>query len=132
MRIHCIRCIGTTTGISAHDRSLTIKNLASPSATPSDFSRPGHIFPLRYREGGVLVRPGHTEASVDLCILAGCQPVSAISEIVLDDDNGMGQSEMARRDDLFKLAKKWNMPIICISDLVQYRKQLEGTSSSSE
>ncbi|CAG8811053.1 29216_t:CDS:2, partial [Racocetra persica] len=83
----------TTTGISAHDRALTARSLANPTITASDFNRPGHVFPLRYREGGVLKRIGHTEASVDLCKLSGLQPVGVICELVRDD------GQMARRDD---------------------------------
>ncbi|KAJ3129123.1 hypothetical protein HK098_002364 [Nowakowskiella sp. JEL0407] len=107
--------IGTTTGISAYDRSLTVRKLADPKSTPNQFTRPGHVFPLRYAPGGVLKRVGHTEASVDFCKLAGKQPVAAISEIVLDD------GRMARRDDLRVLAKRWGMKIVKISDLVKYR-----------
>ena len=110
---------GTTTGISAHDRSLTVRQLANPTSQPADFNRPGHVFPLRYAPGGVLKRVGHTEASVDLCRLAGKQPVAAICEVALD--NG----EMARRDDLRVFAGKWGLKMITISDLVKYR-QREG------
>ena len=106
--------IGTTTGISAHDRAATVKQLAV-SNEPTDFNRPGHVFPLQYREGGVLVRPGHTEASVDLCNLSGKNPVAVISEIVLDD------GRMARRDDLMRLAREWDMKIITIESLIEYR-----------
>jgi 3,4-dihydroxy-2-butanone 4-phosphate synthase len=105
----------TTTGISAKDRSTTIQLLAVPDCKPSDFNRPGHVFPLRAVEGGVLNRVGHTEASVDLCRLSGLQQVAAISEICLD--NG----DMARRDDLIKFCKQWKLKLITISDLVQYR-----------
>jgi 3,4-dihydroxy-2-butanone 4-phosphate synthase len=105
----------TTTGISARDRSTTIRLMASSDSKASDFSRPGHVFPLRAVAGGVLKRVGHTEASLDLCKLAGKQPVAAICEIVLDD------GRMARRDDLFKFAKLHNLVMISISDLVNYR-----------
>ncbi len=105
----------TTTGISARDRSTTIQLLANPNCVASDFNRPGHVFPLRAVEGGVLARVGHTEASIDLCRLAGLTQVAAISEICLD--NG----EMARRDDLVKFCKQWNLKLITISDLVKYR-----------
>jgi 3,4-dihydroxy 2-butanone 4-phosphate synthase/3,4-dihydroxy 2-butanone 4-phosphate synthase/GTP cyclohydrolase II len=107
----------TTTGISAKDRSTTIQLLANPNCTATDFNRPGHVFPLRAVEGGVLKRVGHTEASIDLCRLSGLQPVAAISEICLD--NG----EMARRDDLIIFCKKWNLKLITINDLVKYRVQ---------
>lgn len=108
---------GTTTGISASDRSITIQALAAAQSTASDFSRPGHVFPLRALEGGVLSRLGHTEASIDLCRLAGKSLVAAISEIVLD--NG----EMARRDDLKLFGKRFGLKVITISDLVAYVKR---------
>jgi 3,4-dihydroxy-2-butanone 4-phosphate synthase len=107
--------MGVTTGISAADRAHTINLLSSPSSLdPALFSRPGHVFPLRARPRGVLERVGHTEASIDLCRLAGKQPVAAISEIVLDD------GRMARRDDLVLFAKQHGLLICCISDLVKY------------
>ncbi|KAJ3102648.1 hypothetical protein HDU96_009556 [Phlyctochytrium bullatum] len=106
---------GTSTGISSGDRARTIAALADPNAKPSDFNRPGHVFPLRAKEGGVLRRVGHTEASVDLCRLAGCQPVAAICEVVLDEGG------MARRDELRVMAKKWGLKMITIADLVKYR-----------
>ncbi|CAG8444137.1 14350_t:CDS:2 [Ambispora leptoticha] len=106
----------TTTGISAHDRALTARSLANFAITdPADFIRPGHIFPLRYTEGGVLKRIGHTEASIDLCKLAGLKPVSVICELVKDD--GL----MARRDDCRAFADEHGLKLISISDLVQYR-----------
>ncbi|RIA95283.1 3,4-dihydroxy-2-butanone 4-phosphate synthase [Glomus cerebriforme] len=106
----------TTTGISAHDRALTARSLANPSITdPNDFNRPGHIFPLRYTQGGVLKRVGHTEASVDLCKLANLSPVGVICELVKDD--GL----MARRDDCRSFADKHGLKLITIADLVQYR-----------
>jgi len=86
----------TTTGISAADRAATIKALIDPTSSPDDFNRPGHIFPLRYREGGVLKRAGHTEAAVDLARLAGLYPAGVLCEIVKDDGTG----EMARVEDL--------------------------------
>ncbi|KAJ1564115.1 hypothetical protein HK096_009542 [Nowakowskiella sp. JEL0078] len=103
--------IGTITGISAADRSATIKAMSNPNAMASEFSKPGHIFPLHYNPGGVLKRVGHTEASVDFCKLSGKEPVAAISEIVLDD------GRMARRDDLKILSKKWGIKMVTISDL---------------
>ncbi|KAL2916196.1 hypothetical protein HK105_204287 [Polyrhizophydium stewartii] len=106
---------GTTTGISAADRSATVKALARADSAPADFTRPGHVLPLRAVEGGVLKRVGHTEAAVDLCRLSGKRPVSAICEIVLDD------GRMARRDDLRIFANKFNLKMITIHDLVQYR-----------
>ena len=109
----------TTTGISAYERDLTIKLLASPLSTPEDFVRPGHIFPLVAKEGGVLVRTGHTEGSVDLCRLAGLQPAAVICEIMNPDGT------MARRDSLEEFAQKHNLKIVYISDIVEYRLQNE-------
>ncbi|KAI9190437.1 hypothetical protein H9P43_001871 [Blastocladiella emersonii ATCC 22665] len=106
----------TTTGISAHDRALTSNLLADPKTTADDFVRPGHLLPLRYKPGGVLVRRGHTEASVDLCRLAGLQPAAAICELVLD--NG----KMMRRDDCAAFAKEHNLKLITIDDLALYIK----------
>jgi 3,4-dihydroxy-2-butanone 4-phosphate synthase len=106
---------GTTTGISAADRSKTIQCLATDTCVVSDFNRPGHVFPLRAVDGGVLSRVGHTEAAIDLCKLAGKAPVAAISEIVLDD------GRMARRDDLQAFAHKFGLKMITIADLVKYR-----------
>ena len=103
------------TGISAAERDDCIKKLASPLSTKDDFVRPGHIFPLIAKDGGVLVRTGHTEGSVDLCKLAGLSPVAVICEIIKDDGT------MARRDDLKEFAKKHDMPIVYISDIVAYR-----------
>ncbi len=109
-----------TTGISAFERDMTIQRLANPLAKASDLVRPGHIFPLIAKDGGVLIRTGHTEGSVDLCKLAGITPVAAICEIMKSDGN------MARRDDLLEFAKKHNMKIIYISDLVEYRLRYEN------
>lgn len=108
--------VDTKTGISASERCKTINTLADPSSISQDFNRPGHVFPLRYNPGGVLTRMGHTEASIDLCKLAGKQPVSAIAEITLD--NGT----MARRNDLIPWARKWNLSIVTISDLITFIK----------
>ncbi|WP_137894652.1 bifunctional 3,4-dihydroxy-2-butanone-4-phosphate synthase/GTP cyclohydrolase II [Ramlibacter sp. 2FC] len=105
----------TTTGISAADRSSTIRALVDPQASASDFNRPGHVFPLRAVEGGVLQRPGHTEATVDLTLLAGLRPGGVLAEIVNDDGS------MARRKDLEVFAKTHGLLIITISDLVNYR-----------
>jgi 3,4-dihydroxy 2-butanone 4-phosphate synthase/GTP cyclohydrolase II len=104
-----------TTGISAIERDDCISKLANPLTTSDDFVRPGHIFPLIAKDGGVLVRTGHTEGSVDLCKLAGLAPVGVICEIIKDDGT------MARRDDLEIFSKKHNIPIVYISDLVEYR-----------
>ncbi|RWV79152.1 hypothetical protein GW17_00059766 [Ensete ventricosum] len=106
---------GTTTGVSARDRAKTVMMLASADSKPADFNRPGHIFPLKYREGGVLKRAGHTEASVDLAILAGLPPVGVLCEIVDDDDGSM-----ARLPKLREFAKKENLKIISIADLIRY------------
>lgn len=106
---------GTTTGVSAKDRAKTILALASPNSKADDFNRPGHIFPLKYREGGVLKRSGHTEASVDLAILAGLPPVAVLCEIVDNDDGSM-----ARLPKLREFAKQENLKIISIADLIRY------------
>ncbi len=106
---------GTTTGISAADRAKTIRALADPAFGASDFARPGHIFPLIAKTGGVLRRAGHTEAAVDLARLAGLYPAGAIVEIMNDDGS------MARLPQLMRLARKFRMPIITIKDLIEYR-----------
>jgi len=110
---------GTTTGISAFDRAATIKALSDYDTEPKDLGRPGHIFPLQSREGGVLVRAGHTEATVDLCRLAGLKPCGMLCEI-LDDDGSM-----ARVPRLMELAEKFNMKIITVKDLIEYRRYHE-------
>ncbi len=110
---------GTTTGISAHDRARTIRALADPAASPEDFTRPGHIFPLRYAEGGVLCRAGHTEASVDLVRLAGLAPAAIICEIVADDGS------MRRGDNLVRFARKHGLKVGTIADLICYRFEHE-------
>jgi 3,4-dihydroxy 2-butanone 4-phosphate synthase/GTP cyclohydrolase II len=109
----------TTTGISAHDRALTVKALLSPKTKPNDLAKPGHIFPLRYKEGGVLVRAGHTEASVDLARLAGLYPAAVICEIMHDDGT------MARLPELRRFAKKHRIKLITIEHLIQYRRKTE-------
>ncbi len=110
---------GITTGISAYDRSQTIKVLIDPKAAKDDLVRPGHLFPLRAREGGVLVRAGHTEASVDLMKLAGLYPAAAICEIMNDDGS------MARVPDLIGFAKRHRLKICTIRDLIEYRRKKE-------
>ncbi|KAF8817517.1 3,4-dihydroxy-2-butanone 4-phosphate synthase [Phlegmacium glaucopus] len=110
---------GTTTGISAHDRSLTARALASHSAQPSDFTRPGHMVPLRAREGGVLTRKGHTESAVDLCVLTGQPPAGILCELVNDDALGT----MARRDDCRAFADRWGLKLISVEMLAEWRKQ---------
>lgn len=109
----------TSTGISAYERALTIQKMIEPNAKAEDFKRPGHIFPLIAKSGGVLERPGHTEASVDLAKLSGAFPSSVICEIV--KDNG----EMARVPDLIKIAQKFNLKLITIEALIAYRKKHE-------
>jgi 3,4-dihydroxy 2-butanone 4-phosphate synthase/GTP cyclohydrolase II len=110
---------GITTGISSEDRAITIKKLVDPSAGPSDFVRPGHIFPLIARDGGVLVRPGHTEASCDLSKLAGLKPAGVICEIINEDGT------MARAPDLMKFADEHGLRIITIRDLIEFRRSHE-------
>ena len=111
---------GCTTGISASDRAKTVKALADPQANPNDLGRPGHIFPLRAREGGVLQRAGHTEASIDLARLAGLQPAGVLVEIMNDDGT------MARLPDLIKIAERFNLKVISIEDLIAYRIKNES------
>jgi 3,4-dihydroxy 2-butanone 4-phosphate synthase/GTP cyclohydrolase II len=114
------------TGISASDRSNTLKSLASTTAKPGDFTRPGHIFPLIAKDGGVIERQGHTEAAVDFSKLAGCAPVGVICEIMNDDGS------MSRLPDLMKLALKHNLKVVSIADLVTYRKKQENLISTVE
>lgn len=109
----------TTTGISAYDRAATILTAIEPKTKPSDLARPGHIFPLRAKEGGVLRRPGQTEASIDLCKLAKLYPAGVICEIMKDDGT------MARLDDLKKFSKKHKIDIVLIADLIKYRLERE-------
>lgn len=106
---------GCTTGISAHDRSKTIQALIDPQTRPEDLGRPGHIFPLRAKRGGVLRRSGHTEAAIDLARLAGFEPAGVLVEIMNEDGS------MARLPELLELAKKLDMKIITIKDLIEYR-----------
>jgi 3,4-dihydroxy 2-butanone 4-phosphate synthase/GTP cyclohydrolase II len=109
----------TTTGISAYERAATIAGLISPEAKPSDFRKPGHIFPLRYKEGGVLRRTGHTEGSIDLARLAGLYPAAVICEIMSDDGT------MARVPELMEFARKHQIKIVTIADLIEYRRRTE-------
>lgn len=106
---------GTTTGISAADRALTIKKLVDEKSKPEDFARPGHIFPLRAFDEGVLRRAGHTEAAVDLCKLAKLKPAGVLCEILRHD------GEMARVPELIEVAKKFNLKILTVQDLIHYR-----------
>ncbi len=110
---------GCTTGISASDRSKTIKALIDPSVKPEEFGKPGHIFPLKAVKGGVLRRAGHTEATIDLARLAGFEPVGALVEIMNEDGT------MARLPQLVEIAKKFNLKIVSIKDLIEYRLRLE-------
>ncbi|RPB26201.1 3,4-dihydroxy-2-butanone 4-phosphate synthase [Terfezia boudieri ATCC MYA-4762] len=116
--ISCDYAYNTTTGISAHDRALTCRKLADPLATAADFRRPGHMFPLRAVEGGVTARPGHTEAGVDFCKLAGKREVSAICELVRPDDR-----LMMRRDECVAFARTWGLKVCTIEALVEYLRK---------
>jgi 3,4-dihydroxy 2-butanone 4-phosphate synthase / GTP cyclohydrolase II len=113
---------GVTTGISAHDRAHTMRLLADPSSSPADFTRPGHLVPLRAKEGGVLRRPGHTEAAVDLCRLAGLHPAGVLCEIVSEKD----VEDMARLDELEVFAAEHDLALISIADLIAYRRRTES------
>lgn len=111
---------GCTTGVSAHDRAATILALADPTSTPQTFGRPGHINPLYAQDNGVLRRSGHTEATVDLCRLAGLYPAGALMEIMNEDGS------MARMPELQKLATEWGLKIITIAELIAYRLEKES------
>jgi 3,4-dihydroxy 2-butanone 4-phosphate synthase / GTP cyclohydrolase II len=110
---------GTTTGISAEERTATVRGLANGNTGPADFVRPGHIFPLIAKEGGVLIRSGHTEAAVDLCRLAGIEPVAAICELVNDDGTVMRGKEIGA------FAKQHKLRRISVADLIAYRQARE-------
>ncbi len=110
----------TTTGISAHDRSTTIKSLVDPSTRPTDLLRPGHIFPLEAREGGVLKRAGHTEAAIDLARMAGLYPAGVLCELVNE-----AKDDMARAPELERFAAEHDLLLISIADLIRYRRQTE-------
>ncbi|MBI2172302.1 MAG: bifunctional 3,4-dihydroxy-2-butanone-4-phosphate synthase/GTP cyclohydrolase II [Chloroflexi bacterium] len=109
----------TTTGISAHDRAATVKAMLDPRTRPEDLARPGHLFPLRYAEGGVLVRAGQTEASVDLCKLGGLYPAAVICEVMKTDGT------MARMPDLEKLTGEHGIKVISVAQIMAYRRQHE-------
>ena len=123
---------GTTTGISAHDRALTVRALASPPSSSSSggapavtarsFTRPGHMVPLRAREGGVLARRGHTESALDLCALAGLPRAGVLCELVEDDEEG----SMMRRDGCRRFADRWGLKMISVEMLVRYREEREA------
>ncbi|WP_375683631.1 3,4-dihydroxy-2-butanone-4-phosphate synthase [Bartonella sp. AP281QHHD] len=110
---------GITTGISAHDRTLAVRNLANSNASADDFVRPGHVFPLIAHEGGVLMRSGHTEAAVDLCKLANLPPVGVIGELVNDDGS------VKHGDQIMKFAQEHRLHIITVADLIAYRQRKE-------
>lgn len=110
---------GTTTGVSAYDRAVTVSVFVDPNAKPEDLARPGHVIPLRAEAGGVLKRAGHTEATVDLCALAGLQPIGVLCEII--DEDG----RMARLPRLREIAAEHNLSLIAISDLIAYRRRTE-------
>jgi 3,4-dihydroxy 2-butanone 4-phosphate synthase/GTP cyclohydrolase II len=112
---------GIGTGISAADRARTIRLLADPTAVARDFNRPGHVVPLRAKEGGVLRRPGHTEAAVDLAGMAGLHPAGVLCEIVSQKDDG----DMARRDELEVFAEEHGLALVSIADLIAYRRRTE-------
>ncbi|KAB8295917.1 hypothetical protein EYC80_008737 [Monilinia laxa] len=120
-----------TTGISAHDRALACRTLADPEAGPESLRRPGHVFPLRSREGGVRERPGHTEAAVEFCRLAGKPLVGVICEIVDDGEEVAGEAirkepGMLRRDGCLAFGKKWGLKVCTIEALVEYVEGKEG------
>jgi 3,4-dihydroxy 2-butanone 4-phosphate synthase/GTP cyclohydrolase II len=117
---------GCTTGISVHDRAKTIEALVNPETKPSDLGRPGHIFPLRAKEGGVLRRTGHTEAAIDLARLAGLQPAGILVEILNEDGT------MARLPQLVDVAKKFDLKLISIEDLVAYRMEHDSLIEKKE
>lgn len=111
--------VSTSTGISAHERASTVRGLIDPGAKPSDFRRPGHIFPLIAKKGGVLRRAGHTEAAIDLANLSGATPAAVICEIIKEDGT------MARLPDLIEFTKKHDLKLITIRDLIRYRNAME-------
>lgn len=120
-----------TTGISAHDRALTCRSLAGSKATIASFRRPGHVFPLRARDGGVLERTGHTEAAVEFCRLAGKAKVAVICEMVEDGEPVPGQAVMRepgmmRRDACLEFGRKWGLKVCTIEDLVDYVEKEQG------
>jgi 3,4-dihydroxy 2-butanone 4-phosphate synthase/GTP cyclohydrolase II len=114
-----IDAIETTTGISAEERAITARACLRPGAKPKDFRRPGHMFPLEARVGGVLKRAGHTEATVDLCRLAGLEEVGLCCEVMKDDGT------MARLPDIMEFAKKHNLKLMTIADLIEYRRRMD-------
>ena len=122
-----------TTGISAHDRALTCRTLASSTAKSSSFRRPGHVFPLRARDGGILERKGHTEAAVEFCRLADKAPAGVICELVEDGEEVEGRAErreggMMRRDGCLKFGRKWGLRVCTIEDLVEHVTRIQKAS----
>jgi 3,4-dihydroxy 2-butanone 4-phosphate synthase/GTP cyclohydrolase II len=117
---------GVTTGISAADRAHTIRTLARSDAGPDDFIRPGHVLPLRAKDGGVFARAGHTEAAVDLCRLAGLRPVAAIGELVRDDGS------MMRLPDVLALAEQYQLPVITVQQLIAWRELHDRVARAAE
>jgi 3,4-dihydroxy-2-butanone 4-phosphate synthase len=117
---------GTTTGISAHDRALTARALASPThaPSPSDFARPGHLCPLQAQPGGTLARRGHTEAAIDLCKLTQLPRAGLLCELVNDDEQG----SMMRRDECRAFADRWGIKMVSVDMLAEYRKRIESSS----
>ncbi len=127
-----------TTGISAHDRALTSRTLASVSAIPASFRRPGHVFPLRARDGGIRERRGHTEAAVEFCRLAGKRPVGVICELVEDGEEVEGKAQrmgggMMRRDGCLAFGKRWGLKVCTIEDLLAFveREREKGDGEKS-
>lgn len=118
--------IGTTTGISAHDRALTARALASSQTTPESLTRPGHMVPLRARPGGVLTRPGHTESGVDLCALAGLPRAGVLCELVNEDEEGT----MMRRDACRAFADRWGLKMISVEMIAQWRRKIENGTAN--
>lgn len=108
---------GVSTGVSAADRVTTIKAASKDGAKPSDLNHPGHVFPLRAKNGGVLEREGHTEASVDIMAMAGLKPIGVLCEITKADGT------MARMPDIIEFSKEYSMPIVTIEDIIKYRKE---------
>jgi 3,4-dihydroxy 2-butanone 4-phosphate synthase/GTP cyclohydrolase II len=115
---------GITTGISAYERSKTIEVLLDPSSEKEDLCKPGHLFPVIAKPNGVFERRGHTEASTDLCRMNGLLPAAVIVEIMKNDGH------MARLPDLRKMAKRWNMPLISVDEIIEARRILENVSAS--
>ncbi|KAB5583141.1 DHBP synthase RibB-like alpha/beta domain-containing protein [Coniochaeta sp. 2T2.1] len=120
-----------TTGISAHDRALTCRTLAADDATPDSFRRPGHVLPLRSKQGGVRERRGHTEAAIDLCRMAGKRPAAAICELVEDGREVAGSAVlldpgMMRGEACVEFARRWGLRVCTIADMVEYLEKTEG------